>query len=221
MSVSSKCPSSADLRELLEGNVADSDQAGVVSHLDQCPSCQPSLEALAKGDSSFAVTVLEQSEYKTPDANSAFWPALQEAEQTLTVAAHAASKSSPEISLDFLDPSEDGSHLGSLSHFNIVRVVGRGGMGVVLHATDTYLERDVAVKVLDPDVAKDELARTRFCREARAAASISLRSSSSDTVRRSCRRSASALKPLTFSRTCSRVRWLSLHHAAKARIATR
>ena len=173
MSVSSKCPSSADLRELLEGNVADSDQAGVVSHLDQCPSCQQSLEALAKGDSSFAVTVLEQSEYKTPDANSAFWPALQEAEQTLTVAAHAASKSSPEISLDFLDPSEDGSHLGSLSHFNIVRVVGRGGMGVVLHATDTYLERDVAVKVLDPDVAKDELARTRFCREARAAASIS------------------------------------------------
>jgi serine/threonine protein kinase len=175
MSVSSKCPScpsSADLRELLEGNVADSDQAGVVAHLDQCPSCQQSLEALAKGDSSFAVTVLEQSEYKTPDANSAFWPALQQAEQTLTVAAPAASKSSPEISLDFLDPSEDGSHLGSLSHFNIVRVVGRGGMGVVLHAVDTYLERDVAVKVLDPEVAKDELARTRFCREARAAASI-------------------------------------------------
>jgi hypothetical protein len=161
------------LRELLEGNVTDSDQAGVVAHLDQCPSCQQSLEALAKGDSSFAVTVLEQSEYKTPDPNSAFWPALQQAEQTVTVAAATASKSSPEISLDFLDPSEDGSHLGSLSHFNIVRVVGRGGMGVVLHAVDTYLERDVAVKVLDPEVAKDELARTRFCREARAAASIS------------------------------------------------
>ena len=49
MSVSSKCPSSADLRELLEGSSADSDQAAVVSHLDQCSSCQQSLEALACG----------------------------------------------------------------------------------------------------------------------------------------------------------------------------
>src|SRR5260370_39004325 len=102
MSVSSKCPSSADLRELLEGNVADSDQAGVVSHLDQCPSCQQSLEALAKGDSSFAVTMLEQSEHKTPDANSAFWPALQQTEQTLTVAQPAASESAPATSHEFL-----------------------------------------------------------------------------------------------------------------------
>src|SRR6185295_1338152 len=45
-------------------------------------------------------------------------------------------------------------------------------MGLVLHGIDTCLERDVAVKVLDPELARDELARTRFCREARAAASI-------------------------------------------------
>ena len=47
MSVSSKCLSSVDLHELLEGNTADSDQAAVVSHLDKCTSCQQSLEALA------------------------------------------------------------------------------------------------------------------------------------------------------------------------------
>ena len=85
----------------------------------------------------------------------------------------AVDGSSPEISLAFLDPPEDGSHLGSLANFNVVRVVGRGGMGVVLHAVDTCLQRDVAIKVLDPELAKDELAGTRFCREARAAASIS------------------------------------------------
>ena len=54
-----------------------------------------------------------------------------------------------------------------------MRVVGRGGMGIVLHAIDTCLQRDVAIKVLDPELADDELARKRFCREARAAASIS------------------------------------------------
>ncbi|OYV84688.1 MAG: serine/threonine protein kinase, partial [Planctomycetia bacterium 21-64-5] len=53
-----------------------------------------------------------------------------------------------------------------------MRVVGRGGMGVVLEAFDSRLHRNVAVKVLDPELAGDDIARQRFCREARAAASI-------------------------------------------------
>jgi hypothetical protein len=161
-----------DLRDLLEGSIPDSDQAALVSHLDQCASCQESLEAMANGDSSIAATLLEQAAHKAPP-DSAYWPALKNAEQALTVAAPAGKRSSAEISLAFLDPPEDGSHLGSLNNFNIVRVVGRGGMGVVLQAIDTCLQRDVAIKVLDPELSKDELAATRFCREARAAASIS------------------------------------------------
>src|SRR5206468_5717778 len=95
------------------------------------------------------------------------------AEQVLTVVRPTVPPVSAEISLAFLDPPEDGSYLGSLGNFQIVRVVGRGGMGLVLHAVDTCLQRDVAIKVLDPDLSKDELAAKRFCREARAAASIS------------------------------------------------
>ncbi len=173
MSVSSKCLSSEDLRELLEENGAESDQAAVVSHLDKCTSCQKSLEALASGDSSFAVKLLDQAAHQTPEPNSAYWPALKNAQQALTEATFSAPRSFPDISLAFLDPPEDGSYLGSLGTFNVIRVVGRGGMGVVLHAVDTCLQRDVAIKVLDPELSKDELAATRFCREARAAASIS------------------------------------------------
>ena len=173
MSTSSKCPSSADLRELLAADSADSDQDAVVSHLDQCPSCQQSLEALASDGGAFTRTLLEQPALKTPEANSAYWPALHKAEQALTLAAVAEPRSTPEVSLNFLDPPSDGSHVGKLLNFDIVRVVGRGGMGVVLHARDTCLQRDVAIKVLDPELSKDELAVTRFCREARAAASIS------------------------------------------------
>jgi eukaryotic-like serine/threonine-protein kinase len=173
MSVSSKCPSTAHLRELLEGTIADSDQVQVVSHLDHCCCCQDSLEALANGDSSFTATLLEHAAYKPPEPQSAYWPALQEAKQALTVDMPRAAKSNPALSLAFLDPPEDGSYLGSLENFQIKRVVGRGGMGVVLHAVDTCLQRDVAIKVLDPELSKDELAVSRFCREARAAASIS------------------------------------------------
>lgn len=173
MNVSPRCPSSADLRELLDGNVANADQSEVVAHLDRCSSCQQSLEALANGDDSLAVQLREQSAYQAPDPQSAYWPALQQAEQVLTTAAPRAPQPPPEISLAFLDPPENDSYLGSLGNFNVVRVVGRGGMGVVFHAVDTRLQRDVAIKVLAPEWSKDELAGTRFCREARAAASIS------------------------------------------------
>ena len=58
------------------------------------------------------------------------------------------------------------------AHFDVMRVIGRGGMGMVLEAFDSRLQRNVALKVLDPELADDETARQRFCREARAAASI-------------------------------------------------
>jgi WD40 repeat protein/serine/threonine protein kinase len=172
MNVSSRCPTSTDLRDLLDGNISDADQAAVVAHLDECSGCQQSLEAIASPDSSFAVTLLEQAAYKAPEASSAYWPALKNAEQALTHDA-ATPRSSTEISLAFLEPPSDGSHLGTLANFTIVRIIGRGGMGIVLHAVDTCLQRDVAIKILDPELSKDELAVTRFCRESRAAASIS------------------------------------------------
>src|SRR5207245_1911338 len=51
-------------------------------------------------------------------------------------------------------------------------VIGHGGMGVVLRAFDPCLQRRVAIKVLDPKLADNDVARKRFCREARAAAAI-------------------------------------------------
>jgi Tol biopolymer transport system component len=75
--------------------------------------------------------------------------------------------------LDFLDPPEKPEYIGRLGHFHVVGVIGRGGMGVVLKAHDVCLQRYVALKVLDPQYAKNERAQERFCREARSAASIS------------------------------------------------
>src|SRR5919205_2638574 len=50
--------------------------------------------------------------------------------------------------------------------------VGRGGMGVVYRATHIALKRDVALKVISPQVSAQEHFRERFRREAEAAASI-------------------------------------------------
>jgi eukaryotic-like serine/threonine-protein kinase len=57
--------------------------------------------------------------------------------------------------------------------FEILREVGRGGMGAVYLARDLSLDREVAIKVLPPELAAQPTLRERFVREARLAASLS------------------------------------------------
>jgi hypothetical protein len=58
------------------------------------------------------------------------------------------------------------------SQYEVVRLLGRGGMGAVYLAREPFLDREVAVKVLPADLASGE-ARERFLREARTAARLS------------------------------------------------
>ncbi|HEX9368039.1 MAG TPA: serine/threonine-protein kinase, partial [Vicinamibacterales bacterium] len=53
-------------------------------------------------------------------------------------------------------------------HYEVVSRLGSGGMGVVYLARDVRLNRQVAIKVLADGRVADELARTRFRREAQA-----------------------------------------------------
>src|SRR5215467_12716057 len=60
----------------------------------------------------------------------------------------------------------------SIAHFRIVAKLGEGGMGAVYRATDTKLNRDVAVKVLPESFASDPGRMARFSREAQVLASL-------------------------------------------------
>ena len=59
-----------------------------------------------------------------------------------------------------------------LGHYQIVAMLGRGGMGVVYRAKDTKLGREVAIKVLPDSLAQDPDGLARFDREAKVLASL-------------------------------------------------
>lgn len=73
----------------------------------------------------------------------------------------------------FLEPAallEPGAEVGA---YRIIRILGRGGMGVVYLADDTRLHRQVALKALPPHLFRDDRMRSRLRQEARAAAALS------------------------------------------------
>ena len=67
-------------------------------------------------------------------------------------------------------PLAAGTRLGA---YEILGPLGAGGMGEVYRARDTKLDRDVAIKVLPPQLAENPAALARFEREAKAVAALS------------------------------------------------
>ncbi len=183
MKTSTGCPHTEELRQLLDGSLSGERQQECTDHMDSCECCQERLESIAIDGTNLS-QVVEHLPDSQPVANSAYWPALRaldrdvpsesrdvpsDMQQTFVPQTTARIR---DVSLSFLEPASDSAYLGRIAHFDVMRVLGRGGMGLVLEAFDSRLQRNVALKVLDPELAGDDVARQRFCREARAAASI-------------------------------------------------
>ena len=159
------------LHVLLTADCDSREYRRAVVQLERRPELHPILEGLATGDSTWlsdARSILAEAGLPKDDDCSES-SILIEVESSL-------GEDDPidieQVQLDFLGAASHPELLGRLDRYNVERVLGTGGMGVVLRAFDTDLHRVVAIKVLAPHLANSSSARRRFAREARAAAAV-------------------------------------------------
>jgi serine/threonine protein kinase len=165
------CPDPARWHQFLGEHLPAEEMAQLVQHVDTCSNCQRALDALTAAGASWLGLAGQLG--PRPEAETALQQAMERLGAEAASAGPATAPGVPEeLPLDFLRPSDNPEHLGRLGHYEVLEVIGRGGMGVVLKAFDPALQRIVAIKVLAPPLAVHAAARKRFIREAQAAAAI-------------------------------------------------
>ncbi|MCA9036341.1 MAG: serine/threonine protein kinase, partial [Planctomycetaceae bacterium] len=161
-----------DLHVLMADDEDSVEVRSMAGHVETCVQCQRRLLEVA-GDHELLTEVRET---------------LQAIDETLPYSSDPASSSiilciegsstddfgaeCEPVALDFLSPPGHPEMLGRIGRYEVERVIGSGGMGVVLKGFDSELHRVVAIKVLKPHLAHNGAARRRFAREAQSAAAV-------------------------------------------------
>ncbi|MEK6263084.1 MAG: protein kinase [Planctomycetota bacterium] len=139
----------------LAGLLNGDEESTLHLHLDECELCSAEMERLSGGERASK----EIASMLIPDDLDDTLPLREEC-------------STADFVVEHLEPSDDPAVLGRLGTYDVLDVIGRGGMGVVLKGFDRELKRFVAIKALAPHLAHSALARKRFAREAQAAAAV-------------------------------------------------
>src|SRR3972149_440185 len=152
------------LRQLLDDRLPQESQDDLARHLEACAGCRKELESLAAGPDWWS----DAQRLLSTEVNMAGATSAENVQQPSDIKAETVDI----LRLGFLSPSNDPTKLGRLGPYEIIKVIGRGGMGIVLKGFDAALNRHVAIKVLAPQWMHSEAARLRFAREAQAAAAV-------------------------------------------------
>lgn len=182
-----KCPTAEEWRQFALGRVSVQDGDRLGSHLDECNACVSTIQALRDEDTLTEAIRVHQENGESVETELVAEVALRLRFRSIPAAEQSTIEggSSPPKSADTQDFPAEGpkTKIGNtnsegfdiperLGHYRILRMLGHGGMGVVLEAEDTQLKRTVALKVMKSTTAAREGSRERFLREAQAAAGI-------------------------------------------------
>lgn len=158
------------LRLLLQEDEQSGDYRDAARHVDSCPHCQQRIGELAAEDDEWheaheMLLVGDESGSGNIDSVSGHERSRRRWQRRPTAWTETMAR-------QLLSPPSHPEMLGRIGRYEVERLIGTGGMGVVFKAFDSELNRPVAVKLLTPFLAGSGAARKRFAREARAAAAI-------------------------------------------------
>lgn len=152
-------PNNADA--YLQGALSQMQEQEYTQHLDECEACREHLEIVAAGKEVWT----EVQELLVPR------PRLDDETDASGENGHGLPVSVQQL-VHSLQPTDHPDSMGRLDNYEIKGVIGSGAMGVVLKAKDVSLDRIVSLKVMTPTLAASGTARSRFEREAKAAAAV-------------------------------------------------
>lgn len=154
------------ITEFFSDTLNDEQRLFIENHVHHCERCRKKLEESAADDSLWE----EASQFLSDDWN----PDLGESVDLRDLKETPAESKAKQIALvtKLLAPTDDPRSMGRFGTYEILGVIGFGGMGIVLKALDPSLNRFVALKLLSPHLAMNATARQRFAREAQAAAAV-------------------------------------------------
>lgn len=160
------------LELVLHGSEQSPLYSKAASHVEQCPACLSRLEEKSTWDMPWWREAKEswlESELPKANPKSSFSSVSVEIQSEMPEDSLVEFET---VMLSFLEAPSHPELLGRLGRYEIERVIGTGGMGIVLKAHDTELHRVVAIKILAAHLANSASARKRFAREAQAAAAV-------------------------------------------------
>ena len=163
------CPSADDWQNWLQANgqvaIADAD---LESHLETCSSCRKTVDEVVSRDdfamrsrTALRATGLTSDDWSPSRASLELEETPQESHEGLV-----------SLVRSLLNPSDDEQSLGRLGRFEVLGVIGSGGMGIALKARSLDVNRIVAIKIPQPQYWHAANALQTLEREARSAATV-------------------------------------------------
>ncbi|MFZ9793703.1 MAG: protein kinase domain-containing protein, partial [Gemmataceae bacterium] len=155
------CPPDSQLKLYIDSKLSDTDLALIKDHIKMCGKCRSSFTNLLKAKSASSSAAIQGPYFAKNETTKS--------DETIT----EKNSSCPQANAayPFLDPPKKHGNLGQLGGYELIRVIGEGGMGIVFEAEDEGLGRKVALKVLKPDLT-DDTYKKRLAREAKVAGSL-------------------------------------------------